>query len=102
MLPQSASAGIDVRVQVGETLDSAVQRIRKIINDDLVEVKFLNGFEPSPVSDSDNEAFAALAEATKEVFPDAITIPYVALAASDARHFHVHWPQVYRAQGRHP
>lgn len=91
-----ARAHVNMRVMVGETVDGALERIRRTVKDPHVEVVLVSGHEPSPVSPTDDPAYGLLETTVGEVFPGTVTIPYVMLAATDSRHFHRVWPRVYR------
>jgi carboxypeptidase PM20D1 len=91
-----ARAHVNMRVMVGETVDGALERIRRTVRDPHVEVVLVSGHEPSPVSPTDDPAYGLLETTVGEVFPGTVTIPYVMLAATDSRHFHRVWPRVYR------
>ena len=96
VLPSHASAILNLRIALGETVDGTLRRVTRRIADPLVEVTVLESSEPSPESPTDNAQFALIAEAVKTSYPDAATVPYVMMAATDARHFHVFCPAVYR------
>ncbi len=96
VIADTARAHVNMRVMVGETVDGAVQRVRKTIKDPRVEVTLVNGDEPSPVSPTDDAAYSVLASALADVFPGTVPVPYVMMAATDSRHFHKVWPRVYR------
>ena len=96
VLAATASATVNMRVMVGETVASAVERVRKVVDDDAVTVRVRSADEPSPLSPTDDAAFRLIADTIREVMPDAVPVPYVMMAATDARHFHRVWPRVYR------
>ena len=96
VLPSQASATINLRIALGETVAGTVRRVERRIADPLVEVTLLESSEPSPESPTDNTQFALIAAAVKESYPDAATVPYVMMAATDSRHFHRFSPAVYR------
>ncbi|MBC9820707.1 M20/M25/M40 family metallo-hydrolase [Terrabacter sp. MAHUQ-38] len=96
VIAATARALVNVRVMVGETVDGAIERIRRTIGDPHVEVALVSGDEPSPVSPTDDTAYALLTATLEEVFPGTVPVPYVMLAATDSRHFHRVWPRVYR------
>lgn len=96
VIASTARAHVNMRVMVGETVDGAVERIRRTVNDSHVEVVLVSGDEPSPVSPTDDTAYALLEATLEEVFPGTAPVPYVMLAATDSRHFHRVWPRVYR------
>ncbi|HWM17280.1 MAG TPA: M20/M25/M40 family metallo-hydrolase, partial [Microbacterium sp.] len=96
VLPSQASATLNLRIALGETVAGTVRRVRRRIADPLVEVTILEASEPSPESATDNAQFALIAEAVQASYPGASTVPYVMMAASDSRHFHRFSPAVYR------
>ncbi len=53
----------------------------------------LSGSEPSPESRTDNAQFALLERAIEASYPGVLTVPYIMLGASDARHFHPFTPE---------
>jgi carboxypeptidase PM20D1 len=96
VIADTARAHINMRVMVGETVDGAVERIRKTVKDPRIEVTLVSGYEPSPVSPTDDAAYEVLNAALADVFPGTVPVPYVMMAATDSRHFHTVWPRVYR------
>ncbi|MEW1952452.1 M20/M25/M40 family metallo-hydrolase [Terrabacter sp. NPDC080008] len=96
VIAATARAHVNMRVMVGETVNGALERIRRTIRDPHVEVVLVSGDEPSPVSPTDDTAYALLEATLEQVFPGTVAVPYVMLAATDSRHFHRVWPRVYR------
>jgi carboxypeptidase PM20D1 len=96
VIAATARAHVNMRVMVGETVDGAIERVRRTIGDPHVEVTLVSGDEPSPVSPTDDPAYALITATVEEVFPGTVTVPYVMLAATDSRHLHRVWPRVYR------
>jgi len=96
VLPSQASATLNLRIALGESVPSAVTRVRRRIADRHVAVEVLEGDGPSPESSTENAPFALIADAVKVSHPDAATVPYVMMAATDSRHFHRFSPAVYR------
>jgi carboxypeptidase PM20D1 len=96
VLATRARAHLDIRIALGETVQSTVERLRRVIGDPSVEVRVLSGSDPSPVSRTDTEAYAALGTAVRAVYPEAAVAPYVMVQASDARHFAQISDSVYR------
>ena len=91
----TATAGVNIRVMVGDTVDGVLAHVRKAIGDDQVRLEVVERNEPSPVSPRD-EAFALLEATIGEVFPDAVPAPYVMMAATDSRFFTRICDRVYR------
>lgn len=96
VLPAHATATFNLRIIPGETVGSAVARVRRRIGDPKVSVELVGGDDPSPEAPADGPAFAALSAAITAAYPDALVVPYLMMQASDARHFHRRWPAVYR------
>ena len=96
VLPSSATATFNLRVALGETSQSVMARLRRAVKDKKVTLTLVEASEPSPQSPTKGPEFAAIAEAVKAAYPEAVTAPYVMMAATDSRHFHRFSPAVYR------
>ncbi|WP_460774298.1 M20/M25/M40 family metallo-hydrolase [Microbacterium sp. GXF7504] len=96
VLPSSASATVNLRIALGETVEGTVARVIRQIDDPDVQVTVLEGDDPSPESSVEGAPFAAVTRAVAASYPEAATVPYVMMQASDARHFHRFAPAVYR------
>jgi carboxypeptidase PM20D1 len=96
VLPAEASAIVDLRIAIGETCETAVRRVRRAVRDTQVAVEIVEGCDPSPESPVDDTRFAAIRNAVAVAYPEAITVPYLMMAATDSRWFHRHAPAVYR------
>jgi carboxypeptidase PM20D1 len=96
VLATRARAHANIRIALGETVQSTVDRLRRVIGDPSVDLRVLSGNDPSPVSRADNEAFALVTAAVRSVYPAAAVAPYVMVQASDARHFSQVCDSVYR------
>ena len=95
MIASSATAGVNIRVMPGDTVADAIAHLRKVIDDDDVEISVVERGEASPVS-AVGEAFDLVAATVAELFPDAVTAPYVMTGATDSRHFTRICEHVYR------
>ncbi len=96
VLPSSAQAMLNIRVNVGETTAGVLARLRRVIADRLVDVRLVEGDEPTAESPSDNAQFTLIAAAVTAGYPEVATIPYLTMAATDGRHWHRFAPAVYR------
>ncbi len=97
VIASRATAGLNIRVMVGDTVASVVAHVRRVVRDKQVKIEVVEAGEPSPVSPyDDDEAFALLESTTAATFPDAVVSPYVMMAATDARHFTAICERVYR------
>lgn len=96
VLPARAVATLNLRIAVGETVESATAHVRRVIRDPQVAVEVVEGSDPSPESRTDNAQFTAVSSAVAEAYPEATTAPYLMMAATDSRWFHRFAPAVYR------
>lgn len=96
VIPPYAKMVSNHRIIPGETTESVISRIRNKVKDDNVEIRMINGMNPSRVSVTDGEAWERLCKATSETWNDAIVSPYLMLACSDSRHWGEISDKVYR------
>ncbi|WP_404320397.1 M20/M25/M40 family metallo-hydrolase [Arthrobacter luteolus] len=87
VLATRASANANVRIAPGESIETALERLRRTVRDRKITLRVVEGTEPSPVSPTSNAQFAALERTIREVFPDAIPAPYIMLGGTDSRRF---------------
>lgn len=98
VIPKQAKAAVNVRVDPGETVEQAQQRIKDCF-DAQTEYFQRDEFPPSPISPFDDPAFEYLRTIVNCVYPAAGIAPYVQVSCSDARHFSREFPRVYRFAG---
>jgi carboxypeptidase PM20D1 len=101
VIAQTATAGVNIRIALGDTSETVLAHMRKVIGDDQVEIDVVEAYEPAPLSpystaDQEDEAFALLEATITEVFPDAVPAPYVMMATTDSRNFTEICDRVYR------
>jgi carboxypeptidase PM20D1 len=96
VLPSSATAMLNIRVNVGETTGGVLARLRRVIADPEVAIRMTEGDDPTPESSSDNAQFALIRAAVEAGYPGVATVPYLTTAATDGRHWHRFAPAVYR------
>ncbi|HEY3530222.1 MAG TPA: M20/M25/M40 family metallo-hydrolase [Nocardioides sp.] len=95
VIASSATAGVNVRVMPGDTVDEVLAHLRKVIDDPGVRIAVVERGEASRVSPVD-EVFDHLASLVAEHFPDAVVAPYVPSGATDSRYFTRICEHVYR------
>lgn len=95
VIATTATAGVNMRISVGESLDEAVRAVERAVAPH-AQVELIGGSGPTQVAPVDHPAFETLRRVTREVLADAHVAPYVMNQATDARHFHAVWPHVYR------
>ena len=96
VIPPYAKMVSNHRIIPGETTESVISRIRNKVNDDKVEIRMINGMNPSRVSVTEGEAWERLSSAVSDTWRDAVVSPYLMLACSDSRHWGEISDKVYR------
>ena len=94
VLPADASATVNFRLLPGDSVAGVIARVRELVDDPAINVSILGvGRNASPVSGTDNAAFAHLHRTIKSVFPNALVAPYGVVGATDARAYAALCPQ---------
>jgi carboxypeptidase PM20D1 len=87
VLPSSATATLNIRVALSDTVASVVAHLRRAIRDDTIEIRVTESSEATQASPTDSPQFAAISDAVAQSYPGVITAPYIMMAATDSRHF---------------
>jgi len=95
ILPSEATIGINYRLRPGETSDVVLKRIKKIINDDMINIEAIAISEATPTSVVD-DAFDKVKKAINQTWPEVIVSPYLMIATTDSRHYHQISDHVYK------
>ena len=96
VIPPEASMVSNLRLIPGDTIDSAIDYLKKTINDDSIEIKVINGMNPSRVSKVDCSAYEKVETAIVSTWKETIVVPYLMVACSDSRHYGRISDKVYR------
>ena len=96
VIPTEASMVSNVRLNPKDSIESATEYIRRVINDDNVRVEVINGTEPSRISTTDCDGWRKLSAAVEETWQGAIVSPYLMVQCSDSRHYGAISDKVYR------
>ena len=89
---------VNFRILPGDTREDVVAHIRKVVDDERVEIEanMDQGRDPSKVSPSDGWAFETITRSVRETIPGAIVTPFLVIAGTDSRHFEIVTDNVYR------
>lgn len=96
VLATRATATVNLRIAVGSSVEETLDHVRRAVGEG-IEMTVVESSEPSPVSPTgDDERWRAVVSAVRRAYPEAVPVPYVMMAASDARHVARIAPAVYR------
>lgn len=87
VIPPEASVTANMRLNPEDTVEGAKEHIRKLINDDSIELNVGSFMEPSPISEVYCESYNKVAKAVKDTWKDCIVAPYLMVQCSDSRHY---------------
>lgn len=96
VLPDQASATLNVRLLPGHSPEAFEADLGKIVNDDRIAIEVLAWPAISKISSSQTEEFKALEAALAAVTPDVIVIPSLTPGSMDARYFGAAGLDTYR------
>ncbi|QAA76093.1 MAG: Peptidase, M20/M25/M40 family [Candidatus Bipolaricaulis sibiricus] len=87
IVPQRAEATVNLRLLPGETTEAALARVRRVVGPGVRVEPVSAGWNPSPVSSTDTEAYRALSRVVRELFPRAVVAPNLVVGATDSRYY---------------
>lgn len=96
VIPPSASMTANLRLNPQDSVQSALERLKKLVGDDTIELTLGSHMEPSPVSETNCEAWDKVATAVSNTWPGCIVSPYLMVQCSDSRHYSEISNHVYR------
>ena len=100
VLPIVAKVVVNFRIKPGETSQTVLAHVNKVINDQRVKAQILSrGFDsndPIEMSDIESKGFQVLHQTIKEIFPDVLVSPALMIGGTDSKHFREISQNIYR------
>ena len=99
IMPSRAEAVVNFRILPGDTIASVTEHVQEVIHDPRVKLQPISGeppTEPSKQSSPDSPNFKRLQRTVTQIYPEAISVPFVYIAASDTKHYSPLAKDVYR------
>jgi acetylornithine deacetylase/succinyl-diaminopimelate desuccinylase-like protein len=84
VIPTDATAKLNVRTLPGQSIDSVVTRLKKVVDDPLVDVTIAERGDDSPASDFHSPMFEALRQSAQALEPSLAVVPYLSTGATDS------------------
>lgn len=96
-VPEEATALVNLRISVGDTVAAAIDRLRAAINDPEVRLDVVEAGEASPVSPSSGPEWELLVEEIGRTYGEHVLVsPYVNNGGTDSRNYTSICDTVYR------
>ena len=95
VIPTEATATLNVRNLPGESIHDVVARLKKAVNDPLVDIAVADSGVDTPASSFESPMFTAIADAVKELDPAMVTVPYLSTGATDSARLRALGMQAY-------
>ena len=96
VIPPSASVTANIRVAPGETVETTVDNIKKIIKNDDIKVSVSDPADPSVVSITDCDGYKWIADAIANTWKGCVVAPYLMVQCSDSKYYGRISNRVYR------
>lgn len=96
VIPTEAKLVSNIRLNPMDTMDSALEYIKKTADNNFVDINILHGINPSPISDTNCPAWDKVACAVASTWKGALVSPYLMVQCSDSRHYGKISKKVYR------
>lgn len=99
VIPEQASAVVNLRLAPGDSVKAVQERLSRIIDDSRVQIlrrdEGVTG-EPSKVSSPGSRIFPILGRTARSLFPGTVVAPTLFIAASDTRHYEPLTESIFR------
>jgi carboxypeptidase PM20D1 len=99
VVPQRAEARVNFRLLPGDTPETVVAHVRKVIDDPLVEISYDRWDGMPRVAEYPGSGYAIIKAAIESVYPEAVVVPSMLMATTDTRHYIDLVDNQYRFQG---
>lgn len=98
VIPSHAEAYVNLRIHSAQTLQEVLDLIQSTVGDERVKIEFVNGFDPLPVSSSNEKSFGfqIIKKTVLDMFPTVAVAPGICIGNTDSRHFKDLTNDIYR------
>ena len=96
VIPPEASIVSNMRLNPCDNMESALEYLKKTVNDDKVQITKIHGMNPSRISQTDCKAYDKVASSVVSTWKGSIAAPYLMMQCSDSRHYGRISDKVYR------
>ena len=96
VIPPEATMVSNLRLNPEDTMESALEYLKGVVDDENVQLSILRGYNPSRISRTDCEGYDRVVNAVASTWLGAIPTPYLMMQCSDSRHWGRISDKVYR------
>ncbi len=96
VIPPEATMVSNIRLNPEDNIETAMDYLKKTVNNDRIEINLLHGMNPSRISETNCPAWNKVASAVASTWKGAIVSPYLMVQCSDSRHYGRISDKVYR------
>jgi carboxypeptidase PM20D1 len=86
----------NIRLNPHDSVNSALEYLRHVVDDESVEISAIHGMEPSRISRTDCAGWERVATAVASTWCGTIVSPYLMVQCSDSRHWDRISDRIYR------
>ena len=96
VIPNQAEANLNCRLLPGEKVEDFVRELKSVIHDDGITVEYEKPLvaEPPP-SSFENKLFETIKRVANEMYPKAVTVPFMSTGATDSKALRAKGVQAY-------
>ncbi|XP_077371370.1 N-fatty-acyl-amino acid synthase/hydrolase PM20D1.2 [Festucalex cinctus] len=98
VIPSLAEAYVNLRIHSAQSLQEVLDLIQVTVGDHRVKIELIEGFDPLPVSSSDEKSygFQIIKKTVLDMFPTVAVAPGICVGNTDSRHFKDLTNDIYR------
>ena len=96
VIPPAASMVANLRLNPADSVQGAIDYIKKVIGAEDIQLKNLHSMEPSRISRTDCEGWEIVKNAVAGTWKGCLVSPYLMVQCSDSRHYGEISDKVYR------
>jgi carboxypeptidase PM20D1 len=96
VIPPEASMVSNMRLNPMDTVDSAIEYLKGVVDNENVVLNKLRGMNPSRISDTEADGYKKVEKAILGTWKNSIVSPYLMVQCSDSRHWGRISDKVYR------
>jgi carboxypeptidase PM20D1 len=87
VIPSAASAIVNIRLLPDDSIEDITQSIKKIINDDRVNITTIKSSQLGGYTSQESYAYRTINKVIKKTFPRTVTTPFLLIGGTDSRYF---------------